>query len=377
MVQEITFRLQIANKEVERQFREALTALGGCRIGRPDDHTPVDVLVLELGADAAEDFHLVHSLLTLGSVREVFLTSRSSDPAILVQSMRVGAKEFFVQPVNQEEVRQALARLKDRLDQSNGSGHRRSGKIIDVIGAKGGVGTTTIAVNVATALARTDSPRSVVLLDKTPLFGEVPLFLEIDTTHHWGEIVKNVSRLDATFLTSILSKHASGVYVLPSPSRLDGENTSAREGIDRLLKLLQTLFDFIVIDGGQHLDEVSLKILELSHTILLVSVPSLPCLANANRLLKSFHDLGYTREKSKVVINRYLKTPDVPLRDIENSLRTEVFCVIPNDYRSTMSAINQGKPLVELAPRKPVTRSIQGLAASLCNLGDEEMAEGL
>jgi pilus assembly protein CpaE len=377
MLQEITFRLQIANKEVERQFREALTSLEGCRIGRPDDQTSVDVLVFELGVDPAKDFHLVQSLLTLGSVREVFLTSPSSDPAILVQSMRVGAKEFFVQPVNPEEVRQALARLKDRLDQSDGSGRRRNGRIIDVIGAKGGVGTTTIAVNVATALASGDNPRSVVLLDKVPLFGEVPLFLEIDTTHHWGEIVKNISRLDATFLTSILSKHVSGAYVLPSPSRLDGEIDAAREAIDRLLRLLQTLFDFIVIDGGQQLDEVSLKILDLSHTVLLVSVPSLPCLANANRLLKSFHDLGYAREKSKVVINRYLKNPDVPLKDIENSLRTEAFCVIPNDYRSTMSSINQGKPLAELLPKKPVTRSIQELAASLCNLDGEGAGVGL
>ena len=377
MVQEITFRLQIANKKVEKQFREALTSLAGCRIGGPDDQTPVDVLVFELGADPAEDFRLVQSLLALGSVREIFLTSPSSDPAILVQSMRVGAKEFFVQPLNSEEVQQALARLKDRLDESEGSKRRKSGRIIDVIGAKGGVGTTTIAVNLATALAMADSPRSVVLLDKAPLFGEVPLFLGIDTTHHWGEIVKNISRLDATFLTSILSKHRAGFYVLPSPSRLDGENDAASEAIDRLLGLLQTLFDFIVVDGGQHLDEVSMKILGLSHTVLLVSVPSLPCLANANRLLKSFHDLGYAREKSKIVINRYLKTADVPLRDIENSLRTAAFCVIPNDYRSTMSAINQGKPLAELTPRKPVTRSIQRLAESLCNLDGEGTAAGL
>jgi pilus assembly protein CpaE len=305
----------------------------------------------------------------------VFLTSGNSDPAVLVQSIRAGAKEFFVQPIDAEEVKQALLRLKERRRRPSGQQVVRRGKIVDVVGAKGGVGTTTIAVNLAASLTRIEDSPSVALVDMNLLFGEVPLFLDIESTYHWGEISRNIDRLDATFLMSILSSHSSGVYVLPSPAQLNGSDAVATpETAQRLLGLMRSMFDFIVIDGGQHLNDACLRIFELSDTVLFLSVLSLPCLANLNRLLKSFYGLGHSPEKAVVVVNRYLKNPDVPLEDINKKIRR----TIPNDYRTTMSAINQGKTLWEVAPRTPITRSIQELALTLARKeGNEEKKRGL
>jgi len=215
------------------------------------------------------------------------------------------------QPINTEEVRQALERFKDRRGKSKIEAPPRKGHVVDVIGAKGGVGTTTIAVNLAVSLAKEKSLRSVVLVDMNLLFGEIPLFLDIEPSYHWSEIAKNISRLDATFLMSILSKHPSGVYLLPSAGQLDGHHVATPETIERLLTLIENVFDFIVIDCGQHLDDISLKILQMSDTVLLVSVLSLPCLANANRFLRSLYGLGYPTEKTRIVINRYLKNPEI------------------------------------------------------------------
>jgi pilus assembly protein CpaE len=362
----IAVKLEIKNRDVRKELEDIISSVEVFNVvQRSDDPTHADLLIFEIGSDLEKEFQFVHSLQDLGTVNEVFLTSRHSDPAVLVQAIRTGAKEFFSQPINPEEVRQALAKFEERRGKSKGHENTRKGHIIDVIGAKGGVGTTTVAVNLAVSLAKAENFQSVALVDMNLLFGETPLFLDIEPTYHWSEIAKNISRLDDTFLMSILSKHSSGVYLLPSASQLDGHDVATPEIMARVLRLMQTVFDFIVIDGGQHLDDISLKIFEMSDTVLLISVLSLPCLANVNRFLKSLYGLGYPLDKSEVIINRYLKNPEISLKDAENSINKRILRAVPNDYRTTMSAINQGKPLCEVAPKKPVTKGIRELAAAL------------
>jgi pilus assembly protein CpaE len=172
------------------------------------------------------------------------------------------------------------------------------------------VGTTTIAVNLAASLARTQSLPSVAIVDMNLLFGEVPVFLDLQPAHHWGEVADNLERLDATFLMNILSSHSSGVYVLSSPTQLNGSNGARPETIHQLLGIMRGMFDFIVIDGGNQLDDTCLESFEVSDTVLFVSVLTLPCLANMNRLLKTFCGLGHAPEKAMVVVNRYLKNPE-------------------------------------------------------------------
>jgi len=368
----VTVKLEIKSHDVSNDLRRIVSSAEGFDVLRPDSPEPADLLILELGTDPGRDFESVQSLLNLGTVREVFLTSGNSDPSVLVQSMRVGAKEFFLRPINGEEVKQALLRFKARRSMPPGEKVAKTGRIVDVVGAKGGVGTTTIAVNLAASLARTEGSSSVALLDMNLLFGEVPLLLDIKSAHHWGEIARNIDRLDATFLMSILSTHSSGLYVLPSPSYLNGSDVANPETIQRLLSQMRSMFDFIIIDGGQHLDDASLRIFELSDVILLISVLTLPCLANVYRLLKSFYGLGHSQEKTAVVINRYLKNPDVSLEDAEESINKRILKRIPNDYRTTISAINQGKTLLQVAPNSPVARSIRELAKSLAQKEEEK-----
>ncbi len=362
----IAVKLEIKNRGVRKELEDVIASVEGFRVmQRSNDTAHADLLIFEIGSDLEKEFQVIHSLQNLETVGEIFLTSPHSDPALLVQAIRTGAKEFFSQPINREEVKHAVERFQERRGKSKRHVPARMGRVIDIIGAKGGVGTTTIAVNLALSLTKAESFQSVVLMDMNLLFGEIPLFLDIEPTYHWSEIAKNISRLDATFLMSILSKHPSGLYLLPSASQLDGHTVATPEIIERLLHVMQTVFDFIVIDGGQNLDDIALKIFEMSNTVLLISVLSLPCLANVNRFLKSLYALGYPLEKSEVVINRYLKNPEISLKDAEGSINKKIFKAIPNDYRTTMSAINKGKPLFEVAPKKPVTKGILELADTL------------
>jgi pilus assembly protein CpaE len=129
---------------------------------------------------------------------------------------------------------------------------------------------------------------------------------------------------------------------------------------------MKQMFDYIIVDGGQSTDDTSLKVLEISDSLLLITILSLPCLTNTNKLLKSFTDLGYVRsENVKVVLNRRMKKGEISLKDAETGIGKELYWTIPNDFETTVEAINNGKPLLDIAPKARVTKNIFDLANSL------------
>jgi pilus assembly protein CpaE len=257
---------------------------------------------------------------------------------------------------------------KDTISEAVDKEAFKQGKIITVIGSKGAVGTTTIAVNLAVSLAEKKDVQSVALIDVNPLFGDLPLFLENKAKYNWSDLTKTISRLDDTFLKNILSVDTSEVCVLSSSSRLSDQNEITPQNIEHLLMLMQRVFDFVIIDAGQPLDDISFKTLELSDIILLVSILSHPCLSITNRLLSAMRDLGFSPdEKIKIVVNRYLKKSDPSIEDAEASFEKEIFWTIPNDYQTTSTAINEGKSLAQFAPRKDITKNFSELAAKLAS----------
>lgn len=235
-----------------------------------------------------------------------------------------------------------------------------------MIGSKGGVGTTTIAVNLAVSLAETTDLVSVALVDLNAVFGEIPLFMDIEPEHHWGEIEGNIHRLDSSFLMNVLVKHASGVYVLPSPSHFDSNKTATGDVITQLLGFMTKVFDFIVIDGGDPLDDPALSALQMADQVFVVCNQCLPGLANANKLMRSFQELGYPEKaRINVIVNRYMANACISARDAEEAIGHPVFWTVPDDSESTMAAINEGKVLSQIARRSSVTKAVKGLAGTL------------
>jgi len=355
-------KLDIKNPAIAKQFSEIIGTVKGCNIIKPDDTLKPDLQIFEINGNP-EEFNRIQSLLSTGKLHEIFLTSEKTDPEILMQAIRSGVKEFFPQPINRSDVEQALKRFKDRRALAAPVTQQKSGKLISVVGSKGGVGTTTISVNLAVTLAEQEKDQSVAILDMNTLFGEIPLFLEISPKYHWGEITKNIERLDETFLMNVLSRHSSGVHVLPSPGYLNGHQAPTPKTMERLLTVMKHMFDFVVIDCGPSTDETALKTIQMSDEVLLVSVLSLPCLANANKLLRSFIDLGYlSKERIKVVLNRYINKSEITLKDAKKGIGHDMFWIIPNDYATTMSAINNGKPLSIIAPKSKIVKSFRDMA---------------
>ena len=363
----LTIKIETKEKRVADELVRIISSLQGFQIHDPGTPGPCDLLILEIGNDADREFQRVHAILASRSAKEVFLTSTSADQQILIKAMRAGVREFFPQPLNEEEVINAMAKLKgSRSVEKSVEVPAKKGKIINVLGAKGGTGTTTVAVNLATGLASEAAGQSVALIDMNLIVGEVPLFLNIKPVFDWLEVAHNIARLDRTYLMSILLKHSSGVHVLPSPSKAM-ENSAPPAGVmQHLLKLMQEIFDFVVIDSGQAIDEISKIILKAADVNCIVAVPGLPCIVNSKRLLGAFRDLGYPREQNiEVIMNRFDQKSSITVAEAEKSLGKKIRWLVPNDYRCTMSAINSGEPLAVAATGTSVHRRIAAIALDL------------
>jgi len=356
----------VKDHAVKNQLETIVRSVRGVTVQRAEDPLQTDLLIYQLGKKPEKDFERLRRLTAVNGYDELFLISDSQDQAVLMTAMQLGTREFFPEPLDEKNLTHAMERFVERKRVTGERQPRTLGRIINVLGSKGGVGTTTLAVNLAVSLAERKTPSSVGLVDMNLLFGDIPLFLEIKSGFDWSEITKNIDRLDPTFLTNIMATHSTGVHVLPSPGYLNGHPAATPEIMSRLIGVMQTMFDFVIIDGGHAIDPPSLKVLELSDTVVLVSVLSLPCLSNTSKLLQSFSYLGYPdRERIRIVINRHMNRSEISVSDAEKGIDHTIFWTIPNDYQSTISAINQGKPLSQVFSKAAITRHIREMADAL------------
>lgn len=365
---EITVVLDIENKKVANEINEVVSTLGGFNITRKQlslqNSDYCDILFMEIGNDPKVELQLAKSLKASGIAGEVFITSSIKDPEILIDAMRSGIKEFFPQPVKKEVVRDAMRKVKREKKEANDGNAVSKGTIINVFGSKGGVGTTTVAVNLAAGLTSLEGSPSVALVDMKTVFGDVSTFLNIEASFSWLEVTKNISRLDPTYLMSILTKHSSGLFVLPSPVELTNHRENP-EALVTLLKLMQNMFDFIVIDSGQSFSDTSLEVIKNTNIILLVSELSLSCLINTKRFQDTFQKYGFPEEdKIWIVVNRFEKHSDISLKDAEESLNKKIMFSIPNTYKISMDAISSGKPISTGSSGTEIGRKYRELASA-------------
>jgi pilus assembly protein CpaE len=358
---QVSVRLEISSAALKKQVQAIIASVDGLQVSANGSG---DLHFQEVGQEFESEIRSIRTLKESGEIGDLFLTSSRTEPDILIQALRAGAMEFISQPIDEKEVKDALAGYLEKRNRALAAEtDRRQGKIITVLGSKGGVGTTTTAVNLASFLGELSADQKVSLIDMNLIFGEVPLFLDIEPTFGWGEVIRNFDRLDATYLKSVLSKHPSGISVLPPSPDIEAAHLATPAIIDKVFQLMRQEFDYVVIDCGQLLDAAALRILELSETVLLVSTQNLPCLINMRRILETFRQLGYPREdRIKIVMNRYQKGSTISRKAAEDGIKKKISWFIPNDYDTTMSAIHQGKMLSSVASSANITTSFRELA---------------
>ena len=365
MAAQITVSLDIRDENVRHDIETILASQKGFRLHTAVDAHAPQLIIIEMERDRAKTFDRVEQIFQQAPDAEVFLTAPQPDSNTLLEALRAGVKEFLPQPLQRDEVAQALARYQARYKASDNAAQAQ-GSILNVAGGKGGVGATTVAVNLAMSLQQAQANKRTVLVDLQPQFGDIALFLDLQPSYTMGDIAKNLTRLDSTFMTRVLTQHASGLPVLPSSQTYDDIGLLTPEVVTQTLTVLQGMFDYVVIDSGHAISEAMVTALTMSNKLLLVTTLTLPVLRHTKRFMELATRLEYPAEQIKIVVNRYnAKNTDISLEDVKSTLDIGAYWSIPNEFSTTVEAINKGKPLHISKKNSRINKSIHDLSVDL------------
>jgi pilus assembly protein CpaE len=300
----------------------------------------------------------------------IIAVSNSTEGQTILRVMRAGAREFVNAPVDVQELVTALDRISETS--STAASRPKSGRLIAVAGASGGVGTTSVAVNLACCIAQIPN-QSVALIDLDLSLGDADVFLDSIPEYTILDVAENVARLDLALLRKSLTKHNSGVYLLPRPVQLQDIESVNNSDFGRVLKLLRASFTYLIVDLSKSYNHLDIMTLQASDDILLFTQLDLPCLRNVVRLLTSLERYENISDKIKIVINRSgLDNKQISHKKAEEHIGREIYWQIPNNFSAVSESRNNGVPLIESNPNSSITQNIAALAKKLVNPDDAE-----
>ena len=330
--------------------------------------TKPDIGVVAIDSNPEKGLKLLEQVREISPDCALLVVSSSNDGQTILKAMRSGAKEFLTQPIKVEDLIGALGRI-SAAKFGSGDGRGRTCHVVAVCGATGGVGTTSLAVNLGCILAR-EERNSVVLCDLDLALGDADVFLDAIPDYTLVDVAQNISRLDFTLLKRSLTKHSSGLYLLPRPVQLQETANIAPDDLTRVLGLLKASFTHMILDLSKGYSPLDMVALKSAKDIFLVTQLDLPCLRNVVRLMQSFNEVEGLKDKIKIVVNRAgLDSGAISLKKAQETMGKEIFWQLPNDYKTMVEVRNNGVPLFEQAPRAGITQSMVALAQSLSDDG--------
>lgn len=337
--------------------------------------THPDIALVSLDQDPEKALRLIARLSEETPDCSILVVSSSTDGSLILKAMRAGAKEFLTRPVKIEDLLEALGRISERRF-GRGESKARSSMVIAVAGATGGVGATSLAVNLACALA-TNEKNSVAIVDLDLCLGDADVLLDTIPDYTLLDVAQNITRLDFTLLKRSLTKHSSGVFLLPRPVQMEDVSHIAPDDLQRVIGLLKATFTHLVLDLSKSYNALDQVALQMADHVLLVTQLDLPCLRNVVRLMTSFNANQGLADKVKIVLNRVgLDCGHISLKKAQETIGREIFWQIPNDYRTMIEVRNNGVPLTDQAPKAAVTQAVVSLAAALTGGGNAEGDSG-
>ena len=300
-----------------------------------------DLFVVDARQDPAEAMVRVESLRAASASSAVFVVAREPNPDVIVQSMRAGANEFFTFPPPEETFYEAIRRTAARR---TAAGHGQTATTTVFFGAKGGAGTTTVAVNCAVELARLSGQRTIIV-DLKPGLGEVGLFLGVRSRYTLVDALDNMQRFDAEFLRELVAKHKSGLEILAGSDNFDRPNAADGAALEDILRHLREEYAYVVIDAGSQINAGVTASIFAADMIGLVANPDVPSIRNAQRLLDRIRQMGASVDRARLLLNRAAEPFPIPPAQIEAAVGHPIDHMFPSDYKTVSAALNSGVPL--------------------------------
>ncbi|HXG92287.1 MAG TPA: P-loop NTPase [Blastocatellia bacterium] len=356
----------LATVEVEA---EQYCASYGDRWARRFAEVRPNIIIVDMEdvQQALQTLHVLHATLP---ETWLFVSSAANDSQLIIETMRAGAREFFPKPIPPRTLAQAIGRYisEKQLRQKN------VGKIYCITSGKGGVGATTVSINLATSLAPAPDTQ-VALIDLSGPIGDTAAQLSIKPQFTISDVLASASRLDPVLLESFMSR-AHGVAVLPGPKEFQPRQEGEADALAKALEVVARTYTHTFIDLSSFADKEYLRMIGgMAANVVVVSTPELPSLWRTERLLRFLRAMGLN-DKLRLVINRSRKKDEISDSEIEQVLKHQIYWKLPNSYYGTIEAINSGSPVAS-ANHSDLAHSYRDLAYKLAEITIPEKRRGL
>ena len=350
----------------EKGKNEVSVLEGGAeRLLQAADKEYPDILIGFNVCHSAEDFAKLERVNIDHPELALVLLCDNVTPELLHMSMRIGISDVLATTVGSRELQQTIHALERRISMRKGP--QRKGSVIGFVSAKGGSGATFLAVNFAHVLAR-EFEKKVGLIDLHAQFGDALLFVsEQVPPNTLPDVIADAARLDASLLNSAMVRVLPNFGILAASDKPERSAEIKPAQIDALLNLVKCEYDYTILDLGRHFDANSIKALDHADVVYAVMEETLPHIRGVKQMLQTLYALGYDRSKVRVIVNRYIGKGPIQLKDIENALEIKVYKTCPNNFQAVSSSVNQGTPILDIAPRSNVAHFLRELAGETVN----------
>jgi pilus assembly protein CpaE len=297
----------------------------------------------------------------------LYASSASKNPDLILAAMRAGISEYLGKPLEDGEFRRAIEKAV-RIRQTDAQRVGQTGQVAAVFSKKGGLGVTTIAVNLATALSASEAAPTVIV-DMSFDLGDVASFLDLRPEYTVADLLDKGGNVDAGKLQSCLSRHPSGLYYFGERESTNEAESIAPSQVRQIIAHLSDSFSHVILDLPHTFDTLTYEAFEMADAVLLVATADMSTLRATKYALKVFRTLGYDERKVEIVLNRVSKKDTISVAQFERTVEQEVAWEIPNNYKQVIESINVGEPMVTMDRKSNISKSLMRLTERF-NAGD-------
>lgn len=321
-----------------------------------------NLVIVDITQNQEETLKFIEKITSTKQQIKFIVTALSYDTDSIIKAMRSGAREFLPKPLIKEDFINTINKISE---QTYGREKSTNCKVITIFSNKGGIGKTSISTNLALEIANITKEK-VALVDMNFQLGDVATFMDIKPSFDISYVVKNLDKTDDSFLESTLERYKdTNLYILADTPYMEQAKDITPEQITKLFDALREKFSYVIVDTSNTFDGKTITVLDNTDFIMLVTIVNLPAIRNCQRCLDIFERLGYDKEKTKIVINRYMENDEVSVEDVEKALNKKVYWKIPNNYFTIMSSINKGLPVSYINSSSNIAQCYRELATVL------------